>query len=193
MNKDNNFNSENLILPEEYLQNGGDKTVNKLILLFLFDKMEVPLTESTILDICCTTNGWIPYMDCKPLIPELVETGFLYELKTTYTDYLYKITSEGTDCLGHFYSRIPISLREIITEFVKENRMKYKRKQEYEADYYKNDDGTYTVLLKIVDEVNPVMRLEFTVPTKAAARAIWKSWEIKAPHVYSSIYELIIE
>lgn len=180
-------------LPEEYLQNGGDKTLNKLILLFLFDKMDVPLTESTVLDICCTTNEWIPYMDCKPLLPELCENGFLYEINTSYTDSLFKITPEGMDCLGHFYSRIPISLRDIITEFVKENRMKYKRKQEYEADYYKNDDGTYTVLLKIIDSVNPIMRLEFQVPSKAMAKSIWKSWENKAALVYSSVYELLME
>lgn len=185
--------TKEVILPESYLQNGGDKTVNKLILLFLFDKMEVPLTESTILDICSTSNEWIPYMDCKPLIPELIEANFLYEIKTTHTDNLYSITPEGIDCLGHFYTRIPTSLRDIISEFVKDNRMKYKRKQEYESDFYKNDDGTYTVLLKIIDTITPVMSLEFTVPTKAAAKSIHKNWENKAAQVYSAIFETLIE
>ncbi|MEG1519999.1 MAG: DUF4364 family protein [Clostridia bacterium] len=187
------MNKEDQILPESYLQQGGDKTINKLILLFLFDKMEVPLTENTILDICSSTNEWIPYMDCKPLLPELIEAGFLYEMNTTRTELLYSITTEGTTCLGHFYSRIPTSLRDIITEFVKEQRMKYKRKQEYDADYYKNDDGTYTVLLKIIDTINPVLRLEFTVPNQTIAKSVFKNWENKAAQVYSAIFEALME
>ncbi len=187
------IDKEEQILPESYLQQGGDKTANKLILLFLFDKMEVPLTESTILDICSSTNEWIPYMDCKPLIPELIEAGFLYEIKTTHSEPLFSITPAGIGCLGHFYSRIPTSLRDIITEFVKDNRMKYKRKQEYDSDYYKNDDGTYTILLKIIDTVNPVLRVEFTVPTKQIAKSIYKNWEDRAAQVYSSIFEALME
>ncbi len=182
-----------IIFSESFLQQGGDKTINKLILLFLFDKMEVPLTENTVLDICSSTNQWIPYMDCKPLLPELIEAGFLYEIKTSHTEPLYSITTEGTSCLGHFYSRVPISLRDVMATFVKENRMKYKRKQEYESDYYKNDDGSYTVLLKIVDTIKPVMRLEFNVPTKEAAKNIYKNWENKASNVYLALYELLME
>ena len=37
----------------------GDPLVNKLILLFVFDKMEVPLSENTVLDMCCSSNTWI--------------------------------------------------------------------------------------------------------------------------------------
>lgn len=180
-------------LPDSFLISGGDKTVNKLILLFLFDKMEVPLTEESILDISTSTNEWIPYMDCKPILPELLNTGFLYEIKGSNSKPLYSITNDGITCLGHFYSRIPSSLRDNITEFVKEHRMKYKRKQEYDADYYKNDDGSYTVLLKIIDSVNPVMRLEFNVPTLKVAKSIFTNWPSKAPNVYSTIFENLME
>ena len=44
------------------MQVKGDALVNKLILLFVFDKMEVPLSENTVLDMCCRTHGsriWI--------------------------------------------------------------------------------------------------------------------------------------
>ncbi|MBR2371406.1 MAG: DUF4364 family protein [Clostridia bacterium] len=42
-----------------------DNTQNKLLLLFVFDKMEIPLSEDTIVDLCCNTNNWITYIDCK--------------------------------------------------------------------------------------------------------------------------------
>ena len=40
----------------EYTQ---DNTINKLKLLFLLDKMEIPLTENNIIDICTSRNNWI--------------------------------------------------------------------------------------------------------------------------------------
>ena len=48
------------------MQVKGDATLNKLIILFVFDKMEVPLSENTILDMCCSSNNWIAYMDPLP-------------------------------------------------------------------------------------------------------------------------------
>ena len=38
-----------------------DSTQNKLILLFVFDKMETALTESTVIDLCSYKNNWIDY------------------------------------------------------------------------------------------------------------------------------------
>ena len=42
-----------------------DETENKLILLFILDKMEIPLTENSIMDIATSRNNWLSYMDCK--------------------------------------------------------------------------------------------------------------------------------
>ena len=45
------------------MQVKGDSSLNKLILLFVFDKMEVPLSENTVLDMCTSSNNWLAYMD----------------------------------------------------------------------------------------------------------------------------------
>ena len=34
----------------------GETTVNKLILLFVFDKMDIPITENTIIEMCTSRN-----------------------------------------------------------------------------------------------------------------------------------------
>ena len=74
------------------MQVKGDALLNKLILLFVFDKMECPLTENTILDICCSSNNWISYMDCKPIINQLIDHGFIYKLPPSGGEALYSIT-----------------------------------------------------------------------------------------------------
>lgn len=170
----------------------GDSFNNKLILLFVFDKMECPLSENTIIDMCCSSNTWISYMDCKPMLNKLLSEGFIYNV-ANYGDALYTITPEGRYCLAEFYVKIPSSIRESISTFIKSNRTRYRRKQECTADYYMNKDSTYTVYLKINDVSQPSLELKFTVPNRPIAKSIYKKWEEKAGNLYALIYENLVD
>lgn len=166
---------------------------NKLIILYVFDTMEVPLLEDTIIDMCCSTNNWIAYMDCKQLILDLIDSGYIYKIPSQNPDALYTITPEGRACLACFITKINTSLREEISAFVKTNRAKYRKRQEYFADYFKNADGTYTVLLKISEPTNNLFDLKLIVESRESAKLIYKQWEEKAPQIYSLIYENLLE
>ena len=171
-----------------------DNTQNKLLLLFVFDKMEIPLSEDTIIDLCCTSNNWISYIDCKQALSQLIEASFIFRINNnSATKPLYTITPEGRVCLAHFFVRIPSSLREIVSEKIKISRMSYRRKQEYFSDYHKNADGTYDVALKILEPTQAILEININVPNRATAKWIYQKWEEKATQVYSSIYDLLVE
>ena len=170
----------------------GDAFINKLTLLFVFDKMECPLTENTIIDMCCSSNNWISYMDCKPILNKLVDENFITNV-ANYGDALYIITPEGRYCLAEFYIKIQSSIREQITAFVKQYKAHYRRKQECSADYYMNKDSTYTVNLKINDTSQPILELKFNVPNRQVAKNIYKKWEEKAGNLYALIYENLVD
>ena len=55
-----------------------DSTVSKLIMLFVMEKMEMPLTEKSIIDICTSQNDWLNYMECKDVLYQLLEANFIY-------------------------------------------------------------------------------------------------------------------
>ena len=57
-----------------------DSTVKKLILLFVLDRIEIPLTENSIMDICTSRNNWLGYMDCKEALAQLIDAKFIYKL-----------------------------------------------------------------------------------------------------------------
>ena len=42
-----------------------DSKEQKLVILFVFDKMSIPLSEATVLDMCTSDNSWLTYMECK--------------------------------------------------------------------------------------------------------------------------------
>lgn len=175
------------------MQVKGDALLNKLILLFVFDKMECPLTENTIVDMCCSSNNWISYMDCKPIINQLLEHGFIYNISQSGSETQYCITPDGRVCLADFFVQIPSSIRENISRFIKANITKYKKKQEFIADYYMNKDGTYTVNLKIFEPSRPILELKMIVPSRVIAKDIYKKWEDKGTNILEILYDNLVD
>lgn len=168
----------------------AETPTNKLIILFVFDKMESALSERTIVDMCSTSNEWMGYMDCVNVLHKLIDDNFICLVSEEDDDNkLYSITPDGRETLANFYINIPKSVREEISRFVKKNSAKYKNRQECRADYYQNKDGTYTVYLKILAPVQPMLELKFVVPDRKSANAIYKKWEEKAANVYTAIYD----
>ncbi|MBQ3494406.1 MAG: DUF4364 family protein [Clostridia bacterium] len=172
-----------------------DSTVSKLIVLFVLDKIEIPLTEKSILDICYGKNNWLNYMDCKVILFDLIEAGFIYKTDGNLEEDRYTITYSGRACLDHFYERIPADLQTQIIEYVKENRIHFKRAQEYVGDYFKNTDGSYTVVLKIRSTMinEPMFELKIKAPTRQNAIEATRKWRDNAHLVYESTYEMLFD
>lgn len=167
-----------------------DSKVQKLVILFVFEKMAIPLTEETVLDICTSDNKWLGYMECKQYLNELIDTNLLYNV---HKSALIGITQDGVSCLGMFYTHIPSSLREEIALYVGENRMRFKKKQSYFCDYFKNADGTYTVIMRINTESSTLMELKLVVTSRQHAKYLDKVWVEKASTIYTSIHENLFE
>ena len=173
-----------------------DSTINKLIVLFVLEKIEIPLTEQSIIDIWYGKNNWIKnYMDCKEIIYNLVDAGFIYKTNGHSEEDRYTITYTGRNCLSHFYQRINQDLREQIAEYVKENRIAFKRSQEYVGTIDRNSDGSYTVCLKIrsalIDE--PMFELKIKAPSRQSALGAINIWKEKAHLIYENAYETLID
>lgn len=172
-----------------------DNTVEKIKLLFVLERMEIPLTENNIIDICTSSNKWFKYLDLKEAMFQLIEIGFIFENKIVGEEARYSITPEGRECLSHFYYRIPQNTRENIIAYVQENRMSLKRSQEYVSDYKKNDDGSYSVILKIKEPAltSSLLEIKLKSPNRKSAVASAKKWIDKAPAIYENIFENLLD
>ena len=167
-------------------------TLNKLILLYALDKMEVALQESVILDMV-TEDNWLNYMDCKVALTDLIKNNMITNVATKGCNPRYAITSDSREGLKHYFVEIPSSLRENIAEIIKLNKIKYRKKQDYFSDYYKNTDGTYTVVLKIESTNTPLMDLKLVVQNRNKAKWLFKNWSEKASTLYEFILENLID
>ena len=169
-----------------------DSTVSKLILLYVFDQMDIPVTNETLNEMCCSQNDWLSYITLTQVLPDLVEARFIVSSSAAGNDY-YKITQEGRDCLNYFFMKIPASTRREISLYIKKNRQTYKRKQEYFRDYKKNRDGTYSVFLKILDPHGSQLEIKLNVANRAEAKTVFNRWNDSASDVYAEIYKILID
>ena len=167
-----------------------DSKEQKLVILFVFDKMSIPLSEATVLDMCTSDNSWLTYMECKQYLAELLDTNLIYRVPKANT---LNLTQDGVSCLSLFYMRIPTSIREEIAAYVRENRMRFRKKQEYFCDYSKNADGTYTVIMRIDNSSGTIMELKMVVANRQRAMYIYKNWLDKAAGVYTMLQENLVE
>ena len=94
------------------MQIQGETSVNKLILLFVFDKMETALSERTIVEMCTAGNTWLNYMDCMELLPRLVDDGVICRVSPSAEETLYtmdlgastlSVNENGEVVSGEFY------------------------------------------------------------------------------------------
>ncbi len=180
-------------MPSKHSQTSNkptDSKVQKLVILFIFEKMAIPISEDTLLDICSAENEWLPYMECKQYLSELIDTNLLYNVPKSG---LLNITQDGVSCLSLFYTRIPSSLRDEISDYVNENRMRFKKRQSYFCDYSKNSDGSYTVIMRINTEYSTLMELKLVVASPQHARYIYKSWVDKASSTYAMLHDSLLE
>ncbi len=172
----------------------NDAVTNKLIILFCLDKMEMPLTETSIIDICSVKHDWINYMECLDLLYQLTEAKLVYKTECKEGEMRYTLTFEGRDCLSYFYRKIPNDLRDEITAYSKANRLTIKQSQEYYANYTDADDGSYVVTMRIYESLinTPLFEIKVKAPTRQSAEEACKKWRQSAPSVYEYIFENLI-
>jgi hypothetical protein len=172
----------------------ADEITAKIILLFIFEKMEIPLTENTLTEIIASNPDWLSYMDYKIALGGIQESKFIIT-KMASGESIFHLSQDGRMCLSHFYEKIPASIREQITTYTHENKVRMKRNQEYTFDYYKNTDATHTAVLKIKDglRTESIMEIKVNVPTRTDALRATKRWKTVDPEVFESIWGILVE
>ncbi|MBQ7977747.1 MAG: DUF4364 family protein [Clostridia bacterium] len=177
------------------LEFSNDDFQTKLMLLYMLEQIEIPLTEQFILDICTTRNDWINYMECVSVFHDLLRDGFIYTPDTQDIKRCrYTLTAKGRSGLSIYYEEVPENIRQEISEFSKTNRMYFKRLQEYVADFKKNSDGTYKVTLRIIETScsEPMFEIKIDLQTRADAVRAVEIWTTKAPSFYEFVYTNLI-
>ena len=162
------------------------ETENKLIILYLLDKMDLPLSRSQITDYI-RQSEFMDYYTLQQTMAEMVDGGYL-DAATDNNTTRYTVTEEGLQILEYFEKHISPSIRARITQYITENHKEIKRSFENTATFFPNaDNDEFTVKCGVYEEGRMLMEIAISVDTREQARIIQNNWKANAKSLYGDI------
>lgn len=160
-------------------------TLYKLIVLYMLDKVDFPLTNGQISEFILD-KGYTTYFTLQQAISEMVEAGFLRE-ETTHNRTLYHLTTEGAETIHFFKNNISSAIQEDINTFLAEKSYDLKNEVSVKADYYQTKNLEYAVRCQILENASPLIDLTLIVPTEEEATSVANNWNKRNQEIYAQI------
>ena len=165
-------------------------TLYKLIVLYMLEKVDFPLTTSQISEFILD-KGYTTYFKLQETLSEMVESGLL-RVETTHNRTLYHMTENGAETIQFFKNKISTAIQNDIDEFLKEKRYDLKEEVAIKSDYYLNTNHEYEVRCQIVENGFSLIDLKITVPTEIEAETIASNWSRESQKIYSSLLSQLL-
>lgn len=172
--------------------NNENLFTNKLIILTIFDAINIPLEQSNLLEIV-HENGWISLVDFTEAFNSLKSSGLIAGLKTKTKTEKYTITEDGRNCLAAWNTSLPLTQREQIMDVIDKNIIDYRKSQEFVSNYQRNIDGTYTVLLFIKGVSEDILEIKINVKNREKAKWIHENWKDRAPKIFEILQDELVK
>lgn len=159
---------------------------NKLILLYLINKMSMPLSNSDI-SLFALEKDYMDYFQLQQYLSELVDSNFL-EVTKENNSLLYTLTDDGLDVISYFIDHISDQHKNEINVFVNENKGRIRAEYDVTANFFPEINNDFLVKCGICEsDGTSLMEISVLVPTRQQAQSICYNWKRNVNNVYSSI------
>lgn len=165
-------------------------TLYKLIILYMLDKVNFPLTNSQISEFILERE-YTNYFIVQQALSESLDSN-LIRIESTYQRTIYHLTDEGKETIDFFVQDISPAIREEIDLYLDEKKYDLRHDTDIVADYYLNTDHEYSVNLQIKENSISLINLTISVPTEELAESIANNWNNKNQEVYALIMQHLL-
>lgn len=165
-------------------------TLYKLIILFILDKVDFPLTNAQMSNFILD-KGYTDYFNIQQAIKEL-EDSELIKGKTIRNSSYFEITKAGRETLQFFNREIGDTIKGEIMEYLKENSYRLREEVSTLSEYYEAKKGEYIAHCFVREKDSTVVEINLSVPTETAAEAICNNWKEKSPEIYSYLIKELL-
>ncbi|GAB6086811.1 DUF4364 family protein [Alkaliphilus crotonatoxidans] len=162
----------------------------KLLLLYIFEKLEIPITHSQITDFVLE-NDLMNYFMFQQFFSELQESGFIIEEHKEQQQFI--ITDKGRNTLKYFINRLSREQLEKIDHLLSIKKKQLLKRAEVEADYVKLDENDVLVTLKVIERDTPLINISLNVANTKQAKIICQNWKENTQKIYSNLISMLIE
>ena len=165
-------------------------TLYKLIVLYMLDRVDFPLTTSQISEFILD-KGYTTYFRLQSALAELTDSGLL-KIELTHNRTLYNLTEEGAATINYFRNKISPEIRQEIDNFINEKKYDLKEEVSVKSDYYLNTNHEYEVKCQILENGSHLIDMTLTVPTQTEAEAIVNNWNRKNQEIYALLLSQLL-
>ena len=158
-------------------------TLYKLIILYMLNKVDFPLTTSQISEFILD-EGYTSYFKLQETLAELSDSGLIRK-ESTHNRTLYHLTENGAETIHFFNRNLPPAIRRDIDEYLKEKQFDLKEEASVKSDYYMTQTHEYEVRCRIEENGSNLIDLKLTVPTAQEAEAIAHRWNARSQEIYT--------
>jgi len=167
-----------------------DLSMNKLIILYMLKKVELPLTNTQLSEFVID-KGYTDYFSFQEYLHQLIETDLIRTI-TTSKSTSYEITSEGLTTVDYFHTRISESIKEEIDKHLETNKYDIKLKLDISSEYIPEKDGDYLVHLVAKENKKTLIDLTINVFDKNYAIKICDQWEDQCHILYKTMLSTLL-
>jgi len=175
-----------------FINNSREEAESKLILLYILQKFEIPVTNTQITELIME-NDLLNYFMLQQFLSELVESSLIEYSKGEDENYYYIITEKGKNTLNFFKGRLIDEIIEKIDNAVEMKKKRILKETEVSATYKKISENSYIAELKVVEKDYELINIKINVVSNKQAKIICDNWKNKAPYIYGKLMDLLIE
>ena len=160
-------------------------TLYKLILLYLLNRVEIPLTNGQICAFVAEEQ-YTDYFTVQETLADMVETKLL-EPEIVRNSTFYHLTESGKETLSYFKDEISTAIRKDIEAYLKENKMKLCNENAVLADYNNLEEGGFLVKLQIKEKESFIVDMSLIVQEERRAIMMCDNWKKKSSEIYRQL------
>jgi predicted transcriptional regulator len=163
---------------------------NKLLILYILDKIKMDLTNSQITQLIMETE-LMNYFSLQEFLSQLIESNFV-QIYNESNKELYSLTTKGIQALEYFLGRIPQDIKDKIDIYTIQNKDQILNDTQVKSDFIKVSDNEFIVSLKVIENQTNLIDLNLNVSSNKQAKLICDNWKNNASHLYADIIQLLI-
>ena len=165
-------------------------TLTKLIVLYMLDKVDGPLTKAEIYDFILEKE-YSNYFTLSQAVYELTEDKFVESSSTHNSTYL-SLSDNGRGTLMFFHNRISDGIKNDIDTYFNENRNLIQNRMSVVTNYYRIASGEYVAELSAREKTSELVNIRLNMPTEDSARAICEHWRDSSSDIYAFMLEKLL-
>lgn len=171
----------------DQLGKSSEMAENKLILLYLVDKLGIPLGSLHIIRLVLE-NKLMNYFLLQQSLNELCEGGFLVQ-ENNEGKIFYKISPSGKKTLGYFTNHIPAGMRSRMDGICAGSKNKIRHETQITADFIPESEDKYIVKCRVNEDNFTLIDLTIAVGNRNDARSVCENWKNYSQHIYAELVE----